>query len=170
MSSWLWSGAANSIRYWRRRDVLGGKAMIRYALHCRACEVDFEAWFASSGAYDEQAAKGLVTCPSCDSGEVEKQIMAPAVRGARRKPASQGEAMARLIARARRHIANTCDYVGKDFAGEARAMHRGEKDERPIWGETSRADAESLAEEGVPALPLPAPFVPPRPGPDEDVH
>lgn len=52
--------------------------MIRYALGCAAGH-DFESWFPSSGAYDEQAGRGLVTCPVCDSAEITKRIMAPSV-------------------------------------------------------------------------------------------
>jgi len=50
--------------------------MIRYAL---ACEHDhtFESWFQNSAAYDRQAKRGLVTCPTCGSAKVEKAIMAP---------------------------------------------------------------------------------------------
>ena len=40
------------------------------------------------------------------------------------------------------------------FAEEARAMHYGEQEARPIYGETKRAEAEALREEGVPAMPL----------------
>lgn len=52
--------------------------MIRYAL---ACEVghDFESWFPSSASFDDQAGRGLVTCPFCGSGTVAKQLMAPSL-------------------------------------------------------------------------------------------
>src|SRR4051794_27881068 len=52
--------------------------MIRYALACEASH-EFESWFPDSAAYDEQAARGLVTCPLCGSGKIEKQIMAPSL-------------------------------------------------------------------------------------------
>ena len=52
--------------------------MIRYALACDKAH-DFESWFPSSDAYEAQKARGLVTCPFCNSGKVEKQIMAPQV-------------------------------------------------------------------------------------------
>ena len=54
--------------------------MIRYALVCEI-EHPFEAWFGSSGDYDDQLARGLLECPYCHTRAVRKQIMAPAVAG-----------------------------------------------------------------------------------------
>ena len=50
--------------------------MIRYALNCEQGHT-FESWFQNSAAYDKQAKRGLVSCPVCGSGKVEKAIMAP---------------------------------------------------------------------------------------------
>jgi hypothetical protein len=50
--------------------------MIRYALTCDSGHV-FESWFQNSGAYDKQAKRSLVSCPTCGSVKVEKAIMAP---------------------------------------------------------------------------------------------
>lgn len=52
--------------------------MIRYSLTCASGHA-FESWFPSSASYDAQRGRGLVTCPSCGSGEVEKAVMAPSV-------------------------------------------------------------------------------------------
>lgn len=139
--------------------------MIRYALVCYGCDHEFEAWFASSDAYDRQAARKLVTCPACDGPDVAKQIMAPAVKGTKRKAAAPDpeKLMAEFAARARQHVAENFDYVGDSFAEEARAMYYGEQDDRPIWGETTAEERAELTEEGVQALPLPAPFAPKPP-------
>jgi hypothetical protein len=139
--------------------------MIRYALACGDCDHAFEAWFASSEAYDKQAKRRLVACPECDGRKVEKQIMAPAVKTTKGKtPAPDPQKLlAEFAAKARAHVAENFDYVGSDFAEEARAMFYGEQDDRPIWGETTPEERESLAEEGVPAVPLPAPFAPKPP-------
>jgi len=53
------------------------------------------------------------------------------------------------------HVEENSDYVGKDFAKEARAMHLGDAPERSIWGEAKAADAKSLIDDGVPVMPLP---------------
>ncbi len=59
--------------------------MIRYALRCECGHV-FDSWFADSTAYDRQHARGLVTCPLCDSASVEKAIMAPRLGRTKRAP------------------------------------------------------------------------------------
>lgn len=135
--------------------------MIRYALICADCEAGFEAWFRSSGAYDQQVANGRVNCPACDSARVTKQIMAPAVRSSK---APKGEPdTAELLAAARDHIASTHDYVGTEFPDEARAMHYGDIDTRPIWGEASATESEALRDEGIAAVQLPKPLAPTPP-------
>ena len=140
--------------------------MIRYALHCKACDEDFEAWFASSSAYETLKEKRQVRCTACNSSRVDKQIMAPAVASTAKKTDAPGDPekmFAAFAEKARQHVAENFDYVGSDFAEEARSMYYGEKDHRPIWGETTEEEREALKEEGVPAAPLPEPFTPPIP-------
>ena len=58
--------------------------MIRYSLSCDRQHV-FDIWFKNSADYDKQAKRGLVTCPECGSGKVEKALMAPSLgRGAKK--------------------------------------------------------------------------------------
>ncbi|HSF95962.1 MAG TPA: DUF1178 family protein [Thermohalobaculum sp.] len=132
--------------------------MIRYNLRCADAH-DFEAWFRSSAAYDEQRAAGHVLCAVCGSDAVEKAVMAPAVSGKQAdegpdlsKPASPAEAMLREL---RRKIEQTSDYVGRDFAAEARRIHEGEADKRAIWGEATAGDAKALKDDGIPVAPIP---------------
>ena len=63
----------------------------------------------------------------------------------------------------REHIKENFDYVGDKFAEEARKMHAGETEERAIWGEATPEEVRELAEEGVPASPLPPELAPSRP-------
>ena len=130
--------------------------MIRYSLKCDQAH-EFEAWFRSSAAYDEQRQAGHVSCVVCGSTEVEKALMTPGVKAERgevnlSKPASPAEAM---LAEMRRKVETTSDYVGKEFATEARRIHDGETDKRAIWGEASLDDARALKEDGVPVAPIP---------------
>ena len=137
--------------------------MIRYALICYDCDAEFEAWFQSSAAYDKQSENGQLDCVSCNSHNIGKQIMAPAVRASRKSPMASESKATQLLAAARKHIADTHDYAGSDFPDEARAMHYGEIEERPIWGEATPDEAKSLMEEGVKATPLPSTLTPKRP-------
>lgn len=129
--------------------------MIRYALRCDR-DHEFEAWFSSSDACDDQIARDLVQCPECGSSDVHKALMAPAVSTARKREAASPEAQFRDLAdRVKAHIRKNYDYVGGDFASEARAMHAGDKPERLIYGETTPEESRKLADDGVPVAPLP---------------
>jgi hypothetical protein len=57
--------------------------------------------------------------------------------------------MRAMLQRMRSEVEKNCDYVGPQFAEEARKMHRGESDKRSIYGETSPEQAEALADEGI---------------------
>ena len=52
-------------------------------------------------------------------------------------------------------IKTTATDVGENFPSEARAMHYGEKEEKPIIGKTTLDEARDLAEEGVRFIPVP---------------
>ena len=133
--------------------------MIRYALACIAGH-EFEGWFSASDDYDDQAARGLLTCPVCETREVRKQIMAPAVAGAKKRDVDASPAVARakivqMMSQIRHHVESNFDYVGDRFADEARAIHAGKSEERGIYGEASPQEVRQLVAEGVPVAPLP---------------
>ena len=133
--------------------------MIRYALACGG-DQEFEGWFSASGDYDDQAGRGLLSCPVCDTREVRKQIMAPALSGAKKRDVAHNPAvirtmMAEAMNRVRAHVESNFDYVGDKFATEARAIHQGKAEERGIYGEASPAEVKALVADGVPIAPLP---------------
>ena len=137
--------------------------MIRYALVCEH-EHGFEAWFSSSSDYDRQAEHGLVECPVCCTTLVRKQVMAPAVSGAKvggeQLPTPEAQARMRTImmetmGKVRRHVEENFDYVGDRFAREARDIHDGKSEERGIYGEASPHEVKALAEDGIKVAPLP---------------
>ncbi|WP_370245059.1 DUF1178 family protein [Salipiger sp.] len=141
--------------------------MIQYSLRC-AQDHRFDSWFQSATAFDKLHAAGMVSCAVCGSTEVEKELMAPRVNvgseKARTAPETPLSAPANPAEQAlkelRKEIEKSSDYVGRDFAREARAMHSGEAPARSIWGETRGDEAKKLIEEGVPVAPLP--FLPTR--------
>lgn len=138
--------------------------MIRYDLKCDKGH-EFDSWFQSAEAFDRLKAAGHVACGLCGSVAVEKLLMAPAVRPARKageKPAltaPQNDVEAAL-AELRRQVEDNSDYVGLNFAAEARRMHEGEIAPRSIYGEARPEEARALIEDGVPVAPLP--FTPKR--------
>ena len=146
--------------------------MIIFDLKCAAQGHVFEGWFGSSADYEDQQARGLVSCPICGSGEVTKAVMAPAVgakgnrgNGVARDlfsgaPEEVKTMLAALAAEQIKMLASS-EHVGERFAEEARAIHLGEAEARAIHGRASRAQAESLIEDGIPVAPLPFPLVAP---------
>jgi hypothetical protein len=154
--------------------------MIRYSLICEHRH-DFEIWFKNSADYDKQRKRGLVTCPECGSGKVEKALMAPSlVRGGKKAaaPASdtasppeppgavesktpvamvspQEKEFRAKLKELRDHIVKNAENVGGKFPEEARKMHYGEKKHRSIYGEASPQEAKALIDEGVELHPLP---------------
>ena len=152
--------------------------MIRYSLRCARGHV-FESWFQSSAAYESQEKRKLVSCPSCGSVKVERGIMAPqivskkgrntdvTVPEASTAPAetpatgstpllmAQERELRAKLKELRDHITRNADNVGERFPNEARKMHYGDIEHRPIYGEASPDEARALIEEGVEVSPLP---------------
>jgi hypothetical protein len=135
--------------------------MILYTLRCEN-DHEFEAWFASSAAYDRAAKAGQNACPVCGSGEVGKAIMAPAVSGTRKRdtvslaaPDLRNQAMRDALKEFRRKVTENADYVGDKFAEEARKIHFNESEQRGIYGEATAEEARDLVEEGISFQPLP---------------
>ena len=158
--------------------------MIVYDVKCKNGHV-FTAWFKSSDSFDRQAAAGEIACAECGVLEVARAPMAPRLISRRGRaepaaPAAEAEAPPPAAApavpqqisavhaeaavmqqlRALKHaVEQTCDYVGKDFAEEARKMHYGESDRRGIYGEATESESEALADEGIEVGRMP--WVPP---------
>ena len=138
--------------------------MIRFALKCDDSH-RFESWFQSGSAFETLLSRGLVTCPTCGSASVTKDLMAPKISSTKAEaPVPQvmtnapDAELAEKIRKLRMHVEETSDYVGSEFAREARAMHDGDVPHRPIYGDVKPNEAKKLIEDGVPALPLP--FIP----------
>ena len=156
--------------------------MIRYALRCER-DHTFESWFQNSSAYDQQVKRKLVSCPVCNSVKVDKAIMAPRIVSKKSReraepvaatapaaavpetpaPATgstplvmaQERELRAKLKELRDHIVKNADNVGENFPNEARKMHYGDIEHRPIYGEASPEEAKSLIEEGVEVSPLP---------------
>jgi hypothetical protein len=150
--------------------------MIRYALQCDRGHA-FESWFQNSSTYESQVKRKLVSCPACGSAKVEKAIMAPRIVGKsaatspENPPAAPADVAAApastplLMAQERElraklkelrdHIVKSADNVGERFPNEARKMHYGDIEHRPIYGEASPDEARALIDEGVEVTPLP---------------
>jgi hypothetical protein len=163
---------------------IGGIGMIHYNLRCKKGHA-FESWFQNSSAYEQQERRKLVSCPVCGSTEVERAIMAPQIVSKKSRdsappssssePASvpapatevsppapstpllmaQERELRAKLKELRDHIVKNADNVGERFPNEARKMHYGDIEHRPIYGEASPDEARALIDEGVEVMPVP---------------
>ncbi|MDB5473952.1 MAG: hypothetical protein JWP99_1255 [Devosia sp.] len=134
--------------------------MIQYSLHCSKGH-QYDAWFKNAGAFDQQQARGIVQCAVCGDNAVEKAPMAPAIarKGGDSVSLSSGHPDAlkfREMLRAfRQKVMSEAENVGDKFAEEARKIHFEEAQARGIYGQATREEVLSLAEDGIDFMPLP---------------
>ena len=129
--------------------------MIRFSLRCKEGH-EFEAWFQSGQGYEVQQQAGEIACPECADTHVEKALMAPSIgRPRKARPPLSPAQMRQMLVQLRNQVERNCDYVGPQFAEEARKIHYGETPERHIYGEATSKEAQELIEEGVDVAPLP---------------
>jgi hypothetical protein len=147
--------------------------MILFRLRCSQGH-EFEGWFRDNAAYDRQAKRGEIECPDCGDTDVEKAPMAPRLGRSLPDPApapAEPKAEApkaamperpptpaetrRMLRAMRAAVEAHCDYVGPQFAEEARRIQRGESQARGIYGEATEADSKKLADEGIEVASIP---------------
>ncbi len=132
--------------------------MIKYTLNCNNGH-QFDSWFSNSDSYENLKKNGYLECAICSSKKVQKSLMAPRIThesGKKRERLISAQTDLEKEIKALKHkIKTTATDVGENFPSEARAMHYGEKEEKPIIGKTTLDEARDLAEEGIPFVPVP---------------
>tara|TARA_B100001027_G_scaffold154935_1_gene108957 strand:+ start:609 stop:1040 length:432 start_codon:yes stop_codon:yes gene_type:complete len=136
--------------------------MIKYNLLCKKCELTFDSWFATSKEYDKLKNKKLINCHSCGSIKVEKNLMAPKLISKNfslkneKKDLVKSQKIKKTINAYQKFIKNNFDYVGENFAYEARSIHyNNKKKHKGIYGIASKRDLKELKEEGIDAQMVP---------------
>ena len=141
--------------------------MIKYRLCCRDGH-EFDAWFRNSDEFDRLLDTSGLVCTWCGVAEVGKAVMAPRLARSS-EPACQmapretsagvcangPDEIRRINRDLHAAVAQSAEYVGRRFAEEAREIHYAEAENRAIFGEATREEAQSLIDEGIPVLPLP---------------
>lgn len=125
--------------------------MILFELKC-AQGHHFEGWFKDNASYDAQLAGGHLTCPVCGHSDVAKAIMAPRLNkatGSNLEAEGAALEIRKALAAIRQEIESKCENVGEKFADEARKIHYGDAEARPIYGDATNAEAAELEEEGI---------------------
>lgn len=151
--------------------------MIHFSLSCER-DHEFEGWFRDSSDYENQLDKGFLVCPYCESKQIRKALMSPALaktagkgRAKNRKSIEdtdiprdkelrkldpKGEKILKKIREIRTKLIENSDDVGTQFAEEARKMHYGEKKKRGIYGRANFNEAKKLHEEGIDFFAMPS--------------
>ena len=135
--------------------------MIKYNLLCKKCDLNFDSWFASSKEYEKLKRKRLLNCHSCGSLRVEKNLMAPKLINKSLSRKSEKELqkykkIKKTISEYQKFIKNNFNYVGENFAYEARSIHyNNKKKDKGIYGTASKKDLQELREEGIEAQMIP---------------
>ncbi|MBB43825.1 MAG: hypothetical protein CMM44_08695 [Rhodospirillaceae bacterium] len=128
--------------------------MISFDLKCEN-DHKFESWFQSGDAFDRLVKAKQVICPICGNNKITKALMAPAVSRTKKNNnknssiATNALDYMNAMRTIRRQVEENSDYVGSQFAEEARKIHYGETDERNIFGEATKEEAEALKDEGI---------------------
>jgi hypothetical protein len=145
--------------------------MVVYNLLCKKNH-SFEGWFPSFEDFQKQADKKLISCPTCGTTKVEKVPHACAVHVKKEQPTAPAKKQAQtpasaappspaefkeMLIRVHHYVKENYEDVGPRFAEEAKQIHKGEAEERPIHGTATIKEAKELADEGVPFIPLPKP-------------
>ena len=115
--------------------------MIKYNLLCKKCDLAFDSWFASSKEYDKLKKKQLLNCHGCGSLKVEKNLMAPKLISKNlshqneKKDFIRYQKIKKTIREYQKFIKNNFDYVGENFAYEARSIHYNNKKKIKVYTE-----------------------------------
>ena len=131
--------------------------MIKYRLNCNDCNMSFDSWFASSKEFERLKKKKLLNCHNCNSSKIEKTIMSPRlINKSNEKQDLKFKKINKKIQEYQNFIKKNFDYVGSNFAHEARSIHYSEKKKnKGIYGTASNKDIKELKEEGIKAEIMP---------------
>ena len=111
--------------------------MIKYSLICKDCDLTFESWFASSKEYEKLKRKKLLNCHSCNSVNIQKNLMAPSLINKKSEVSLSKEIkkynrIKKTISEYQSLLKTTLNKRN-NFAYEARSIHYNEKRKRYLW-------------------------------------
>tara|TARA_B100000989_G_scaffold197173_1_gene148934 strand:+ start:690 stop:1118 length:429 start_codon:yes stop_codon:yes gene_type:complete len=135
--------------------------MIKYKLICKSCDLSFDSWFASSGEFEKLKKKNFLICHKCNSKKIEKTLMAPKSITKSDLEISQNKKekfkeINKTIKQYQNFIEKNFNYVGNNFAFEARSIHyNNKKQEKGIYGTASNEEIRELRDEGIEAKIIP---------------
>ena len=126
--------------------------MIKYKLICKTCNISFDSWFASSGEFERLKKRKFLNCHECNSTKIEKTLMAPKLntRSVSNKQILKHKKINNKLREYQKFIKNNFEYVGKNFAYEARSIHYNKKKKnKGIFGTATNDEIKELNDEGI---------------------
>ncbi len=128
--------------------------MIKYKLICKNCSNIFNSWFASSKEFEKLKKNKYLTCTICESTKIDKSLMAPSVINKKNSVKDYQKINHKNIKNKlkeyKNFIKNNFEYVGENFAYEARLIHyNDEKSKKGIYGNASFKEINELKDEGI---------------------
>ena len=130
--------------------------MIKYKLICKDCETTFDSWFSSSIEYEKLKKRKFLNCHFCYSLNVVKALMSPSVSMSKNNlrdinlSSEKYREIKKTISRYQEFIKKNFEYVGENFAYEARSLHyKNKKRAKGIYGTATKEDLNELNEEGI---------------------
>ena len=125
--------------------------MIKYKLECKDCNLSFDSWFASSDEYEKLKKKNILNCHNCDSNKVEKTLMAPKLKLEKSdKKDLKSIKVYKKMKEYQKFIKKNFNFVGENFAYEARSIHyNNKKNSKGIYGKASIDEIKELKDEGI---------------------
>ena len=146
--------------------------MIVFDLHCKDGH-RFEGWFGSGKDFTSQKKRGLLSCPACGDGTIEKGLSAPRLNMGAQKPKQLPQAPVQktldmegkdafavaqiLYSRMLDEILAKTEDVGAKFPEEARKIYYEESPGRAIRGQATQEEHDALVDEGIPVARFPVP-------------
>ena len=128
--------------------------MIKYKLLCKDCLKNFDSWFSSSKEFEKLKRTAFINCPNCNSLKIEKSLMAPSIINNKKENknlnSNKHSEIKKKLKEYKNFIKNNFEYVGDNFAYEARSIHyNNKKKNKRIYGNASTKDVKDLSEEGI---------------------
>ena len=154
--------------------------MIKYKLKCKSIycseQNEFDGWFQSIEAFENQMQSGLINCPICGDDNIIKLLATPNVRKSKHKISKNIEFqnasgvsnseksylgnekiknITTMLRTIKKEIQKNSMFVGDEFVSKARSMKEGKIKERPIHGHGTKKEVQELRDEGIDVVNIP---------------
>ena len=152
--------------------------MIKYKLKCKSrfCvnEKEFDGWFKSIEAYENQKLQNLINCPICGSDNVVKSLTTPSLKINKNKTSDNKnkqyknlkndvkflanenpDNISTLLRTLKKEVQKNSSFVGNKFVSQVRSMKEGKIKEKPIHGHGTNKEIQELRDEGIDVFNIP---------------